>query len=73
MNWHRCLLPGGGTDTAQALRVASNIFKNEQSQRPASDQTNHLQILILLTDGHSNGGVAALRPVVESIKHNIAG
>ena len=66
------MLLGGGTATNLALQTAYNILRNAQSQAD-SNQANDPQIVILLTDGHSNGGVSYLRSIVDTIKRNIKG
>lgn len=66
-------ISGGGTYTSQALQVASNILKNDAAQQASASQITDPQIIILLTDGHSNSGVSGLRPVVENIKKSISG
>ncbi|KXJ30079.1 hypothetical protein AC249_AIPGENE13108 [Exaiptasia diaphana] len=65
-------VPAGSTLTSKALRVAYGVLEKAQAQA-GSDHANDPQIMILLTDGKSNGGEVVLRPIVESIKKNITG
>lgn len=66
------LVLAGGTQTSKALKVAYGILEKAQAEA-GSDHASDPQVMILLTDGKSNGGEQVLRPIVESMKKNITG